>query len=77
MNSTELEALTKLNEMDAHNDLYGSYRQLKRKSKCTKTTDKIKILLDYFEDCDDTEADEKHKCLHDLRYFIDRLERDM
>lgn len=60
-----------------YNDLYGSYRNLKCKTKHTKTTDKIKILLDYFEDCEDSETDEKLKCLHDIKYFLTILERDM
>ena len=61
----------------SYDDLYGSFRQMKCKSKHTKTTTKIKILLDYFEDCEEADKDDKHKCLHDIRYFLDKLERDM
>jgi hypothetical protein len=59
----------------SYDELYASFRELKCRSKHTKTTIKIKMLLDMFEDSD--EADDKHKCLHDIRYFLERLERDM
>ena len=58
-----------------YDDLYASYRELKSRTKHTKTTTKIKILLDIFEDLDDKE--DKIKALHDITYFIGRLQRDI
>jgi hypothetical protein len=78
MKSESLEQSSDQEEQKIYDDLYSSYRALKCRTKHTKVTTKIKILLDFFEDLtEEDEYQDKLKCLHDIQYFLDYLKQDI